>query len=92
MLYCWESKDVAFSSFRGRFLSPRNREIRTKRNQLLWRQRAVFATCELNYSYNQKKMTKLFVLCYTDESKVENKSLVVRLAIYRYLEGFIENF
>ena len=85
MLYCWESKDVAFSSFRGRFLSPRNREIRTKRNQLLWRQRAVFATCELNYSYNQKKMTKLFVLCYTDESKVENKSLVVRLAIYRYL-------
>lgn len=85
MLYCWESKDVGSSSFRGRFLSSRNREIKTKRNQLLWRQGAVFATCELNYSYNQKKMAKLFGLCYTDESKAENKSFVVRLAIYRFL-------
>ena len=45
----------------------------------------MFATCELNYSYNQKKMTKLFGLCYIDESKAENKSFVVRLAIYRFL-------
>ena len=37
-------------------------------------------------------MTKLFVICYIDASKAKNKSFVVQLAIYRFLEGFIENF
>lgn len=37
-------------------------------------------------------MTKLFVICYTGASKAKNKSFVVQLAIYGFLEGLIGNF
>lgn len=65
-----------------RFLTLRSREIGAKRNWLLWRLLALFDTCELNYFYSQKKMTKLFISCYIDARKAE-KSFVVRLAILR---------
>lgn len=51
----------------------------------------MFVTYEINYLYNQEKVTKLFVIWYIGARKAENKSFVVSLTISRFLEGFIES-